>query len=112
MKFAILLLFIIALCNRPASAQELKSYAPAYPKEYAGYIEYEKITRTGERVAVRKRVKYKIEEIPEDNDNEYMYLDYHAEINRLKKELEAKENSDIEKHKINSAANYPIYFDE
>lgn len=111
MKFLILCILAMIFLGKPAIAQEPKEYAPAYPKEYAGYIEYEKITNTGERVSVRKRVKYKIEEMPEDNDNEYRYMDYNAELNRYKKEQNAREIEEQENNKINSAANYPIYFD-
>lgn len=115
MKFLITLCIItIILFNNAAKAKEAETYEPYYPKEYAGYIEYEKITDNGKKISVRKPVKYKLhlEGLYEDNDMGYEYRDYKVEINRLKKEQEAKEMEDSEKNKINSAENYPIYFHE
>ena len=74
---------------------------------------YERMTNTGEVVKVKQPVIYKVYDYNsnEDNDRNYEYRNYRIEMERMKKAKEAKKEIDHEEESINSAANYPLYFD-
>ncbi len=110
MKVLIFAILLVVAGAFPAISEEQNVSESYLPTEFSGYIVYEGVNSQGEKVHMRKPVRYKLYngEVPEDNDRGYEYRNY-----RMEYEKEKEEQGDAsERNNINSAANYPIYFNE